>query len=163
MREFEHWYHYQWEEENPKTKTGVEGRMKTHVKKVAMALAMSEYSLDQLVTRHHIEHSIELCTGLYKNYIVMASESGANPSAHPAALLIRYLGTSPGYELAKNTILGRHLGDFNEEILDGAAKQLEAAELAWIIEEDGKTSYKLTPKCLEMYSLVRSEKKGVAT
>lgn len=158
LAEFEHWYHNQWEEDNPKTKTGVEGRMKTHVKKVAMSLAMCEWDLDQLVLKRHIEEAISLCTGLYKNYVVMASESGMNPSAHPAALLVRYLGTSAGYELARNTILGRHLGDFNEDILDAAAKQLEAAELAWIINEDGKISYRLTPKCLEMYSLVKKQK-----
>lgn len=156
MKEYEHWYEFQWEEENPRTQTGIEGRMKTHVKKVAMALAMSEWSLDPIVRKPHIEYAIELCTGLYKNYIVMAQESGNNPSGHPAALLIRYLATSPNYELRKQTILQRHMGDFNEEILGDAAKQLEQVNYLYIIEDGTSTSYRLTPECLAMYSLTRS-------
>lgn len=160
IAEYEHWHDNQWDEENPRTKTGIEGRMKTHVKKVAMALAMCEWSLDSVVRKEHMEHAIEMCTGLYNNYVVMASETGINPDAYPAATLIKYLASSPNYELAQKTILSRHLGDFNMELLKAAAKQLEDAGLADVVEEDGKTSYRLTKRCLEMYSLVKGEQKS---
>jgi hypothetical protein len=157
MAEFEHWYLHQWDEENPRTQTGIEGRMKTHVKKVAMALAMCEYDLDQIVRKKHIEYAIELCTGLYRNYIVLASEAQASPTAHPAAILIRLLGTSPGYELSQRTILSRHLGLFNSEILEKAAGDLEAAGLALRVEDGNKISYRLTKQCVEAYSLTKNK------
>ncbi len=157
--EYEHWYMNQWDEDNPRTRTGVEGRMKTHIKKVAMALALCEWNLDPVVRKQHIEHAIELCVGLYKNYIVLSAEAGSNPTAHPMAQLIRYLGTSPNQELKRKTILSRHLGDFNPDILSEAAQQLEEGNLIYIIDTNGEISYKLTPQCMEMYSIVKKKTK----
>lgn len=160
MSEFENWYDTQWKdnEENPKTTTGIEGRMKTHVKKVAMALAMCEGSLDMVVRRIHVDTAITLCLGLYKNYQVLAAESGKSPTAHPAAVLIRLLSDAPNYELSRAIILRRKLGEFNPTILDETVLTMQQAELLNEINCGNEVSYRLTTKCLEMYEGLKQKK-----
>lgn len=153
--EFEHWYDVQWEytENNPRTKTGIEGRMKTHIKKVAMALAMCEENLDLVIRKRHIEIAIELCVGLYKNYQLMSQESGKSPLAHSGAILLRILSLSKEFQLARKTILRRNVGEFSVELLDQTVATLIAGELISEVNQSNETYYRLTPYALELYGI----------
>jgi hypothetical protein len=153
---FEHWYDVQWEptESNPRTKTGIEGTMKTHVKKVAMILAMCEPELDLVIRKRHVEIAIDLCVNLYNNYKLLASETGKSPTAHPAAILIRLLSLSPGYALPRKIILRRNIGEFNIAILDETVAALTAADLIIEISESNEVSYRLTSNALEIYGII---------
>jgi len=166
MREFEVWYHTQWDEDSPETKTGVEGRMKTHIKKVAMLLAMCESELELIVRKRHIEYAIELCVKLYVNYKILSSESGENPNAHSAALLLRLLALAPEQTLARKIILRRNLGEFNPELLDSCVKQLVESELAVEVNANNTIYYRLTAKAIDWYHRElerKSKEKGATT
>lgn len=156
--EFELWYNTQWDEENPKTKTGIEGRMKTHVKKVAMALAMCEFELDKVVRKKHVEQAIVVCLRLYKNYQILAAEAGRSPTAHPAAILMRLLLLAPGFELTREMILSRNLGEFDTTILENTVLTLEGAGLITNMMADNKSTLKLTVKALQLYQTLDSAK-----
>jgi hypothetical protein len=160
LKEFEFWYDTEWKdnEENPKTTTGIEGRMKTHVKKVAMAIAMCEGNLDLWVRKIHVEFAIELCLRLYRNYQILSSESGKSPTAHPAAILIRMLSGQKDYTLSRKSILRMKLGEFNPTILDEVVLTLQGAELLVEVSEGNEVSYRLTTKCLEMYQILKQNK-----
>jgi hypothetical protein len=161
---FEHWYEIDWEEAetNPKTKTGIEGRMKTHIKKVAMALAMGEPELDLRVKKEHVDRAIDMCLSLYKNYQVIAAESGASPVAHPAALLIRILAESPRFEASRKTIIRRNLGTYSIEIIDQTVATLQGADLIDEVNANNEVSYRLTAKALEAYEGIIQVQKKVA-
>jgi hypothetical protein len=157
--EFDNWYTTQWavHEDNPSTKTGIEGRMKTHVHKVSMLLAMGEKELDFCVKREHVEYAIELCTGLYKNYQILSSEGGKASSAHSSALLLKILHEAPQYELSRRIIIRRNLGEFPVDVLDATVLQLREADLICELNSSNEVSYRLTSKALEIYE--RAEKK----
>lgn len=158
--EFENWYHNQWDEENPKTKTGIEGRMKTHIKKVAMLLAMGEWELDKLVRKRHVEEAITYCLRLYRNYQILAAEAGKSPTGHPAAILMRLLLLAPNNTLTKRTILSRNLGEFDVDILTTTTATLEAAGLIVETMSGNESAYCLTPKALELYLEVGTAQSG---
>jgi len=123
-----------------------------------MALAMCEGSLDMVVRRIHIDAAIELCLGLYRNYKVLAAESGKSPTAHPAAILIRLLFEAPNNELSRAIILRRKLGEFNPTILDETVLTMQQAELLVEVNSGNEVSYRLTSKCLEMYDGLKKAK-----
>jgi len=152
-QEFDNWYTTQWciHEDNPSTKTGIEGRMKTHVHKVSMLLAMGEPELNLHVRKEHVEYAIELCTGLYKNYQILSSEGGKASSAHASALLLKILHEAPSYELSRRIIIRRNLGEFPVDVLDATVLQLREADLLAEVNSSNEVSYRLTSKALEIY------------
>jgi hypothetical protein len=154
LQEFEHWYEVQWEEfeNNPRTRTGIEGRMKTHVKKVAILLAMCEEKLEMLVRRKHVSEAIGLCVGLYKNYQILSMEAPqAVNGVAPAAILLKLLQNAEGNELSRVTILQRNLGDLNPEVLDSCVIQLNQAELLVEVNDGNKIMYRLTSGAKQLY------------
>jgi hypothetical protein len=146
--EFENWYG-SWDEEGDKT--GLKMRMKTHIKKVAMCLAMAEECLDLIIRRPHVEEAILLCLGLQKNYQILTMEAGNSPNAHPAALIMRALVEAKDYRLSKTVILRRFVGELTVEILDSVILQMTGAELITEHIADNRSIYVLTPQALEIY------------
>jgi len=163
LKEFEHWYNVEWEdfENNPRTRTGIEGRMKTHVKKVAMLLAMCEKDLDKVIKREHIVTSIEMCVGLYKNYQVLSMEAPQTINGiNPAAILLRLLQQSRDHELDRVTILRRNLGELTVEVLDNVVLQLTQAELINEVMEGTKILYRLSPEGIALYEQAKKNVNG---
>lgn len=157
--EFNNWYMNQWSEDNPKTKTGIEGRMKTHVMKVSMLLSLCEWDLEMVIRKKHVDLAIELCTKLYKNYQLISMEGGTSPTAHPAALMLRMLRNSPNNELPRTTILRRNIGEMNVTVLDEVVNSMKEAELLIETNCSNVVAYRLTEKALELLEESESKKK----
>lgn len=164
LKEFEHWYDIQWEEfeTNPRTRTGIEGRMKTHVKKVAMLLAMCEGSLDLVVRHKHVVESIGLCVGLYKNYQILSMEAPQSVmGVNPAAILLRLLQQSPKFELDRVTILRRNLGELTVDVLDAVIIQLTQAELIQEVMDGTRITYRLSKEGITLYEQAKANVNGI--
>lgn len=146
--EFELWY-ASWDEN--RGKTGIEGRMKTHIKKVAICMAVAEESLTLIVRKQHVDAAIDLCLGLHKNYQILSMESGKAVTAHPAALILRALIEAPEYQLSERILLRRHLGELNIDILAATIPSMEKAELITAVICDNQSTYRLTPLALKLY------------
>lgn len=157
-KEFEEWYAL-WDEDNPRTKTGIEGRMKTHVKKISMLLALCEENLDLVIRRNHVEYAIELCLGLYRNYQILSMEAGTSPTAPHAAILLRLLYNSTNNTLSRTMILRRNLGEFNATLLEETVTTMAQAGLIIEVQESNTIYYKLTKAALELYEETKKEKR----
>ncbi len=154
-KEFQFWYDH-WDEN--RGKTGIEGRMKTHIKKVAICMAVSEPNMDLLVRRCHVEEAIDLCLGLHRNYQILSMESGKAVTAQPAALILRALGEAPDFQLSERVLLRRYIGELNVDILASVIPTMEKAELIISVISDNQSTYRLTPKALEIYQSKNGEK-----
>jgi len=146
--EFSSWYE-QWDENQDKT--GVAGRMKTHIKKVGMCLVVADGTGELRIRKPHIEEAIDLVIPLYRNYRVISMESGKAATAEPAALILRILGESKDYRMKERTMLRRFLGQLNIQILTDVMPTLEKAELVMSITENNEQTYVLMPKAIELY------------
>lgn len=151
--EFVEWYE-SWDEN--RGRTGIEGRMKTHIKKIAMILAMCEPEAIPLVRKRHIEYAIELCISLYRNYQILAME-GATENVHPAAIVLRMLGEVENYTLSRKLIIRNNLGTFTGAIMDETANQLVEADLIMVRVLNEEHCYCLTPKAMELYGKVKEK------
>lgn len=158
IREFGGWYDL-WEENNPRSKTGIEGRMKTHIKKVAMVRAMGEEDLDLIVLKEHMEWAIEMCLGIYRNYAAFTQGTTGPKNVRPEAVLLKLISDSPEHCLNRKSILRNNLGDFNVEILGECQITLEDAELIHVINQDNEIYFKFTSKAEEIYGQAEREGK----
>lgn len=148
LDEFDGWYKV-WDES--KDQTGTAGRMKTHIKKVAMCLCMADEAFELMIRKRHIEEAIELCIGLYKNYRILTMEAGKAITAHPTALILRALAQAKNYQLDERGLLRRFLGELNITILGEVIPNMEKAGLIIVTIVENETTYRLTPLALDLY------------
>lgn len=153
-------FHESWDEEANRSKSGIEGRLITHIQKVSLILAMSDGEMEKVIRKSHVEQAIDLMMALYRNYQLLSMESGGSQVAQPAAILLRLLATAPNYTLERRGILRKNFGEFDLERLDTTVATLEAADLICVIMNGNEVWYKLTGKALEMYKKILNEGEG---
>lgn len=102
-KHYDEWYNEFSPIEENSSKTGIEGRIHTHVLKLAMVKSVAE-RLDRVITRKHIEEAIYECIELLPNYKLF-SGGNTGPLEKIGRELIILLLESDNYTLPKHKIM----------------------------------------------------------
>ena len=125
--------------------TGVIERIHWGVLKLALILALSQ-DYDMVVKKRHVEEAIDLCTGILKNYEVLAMGTGKSMSADAAAIFLAFLWEKGGSATRKD-VLRMNWSHFDVVTLDGSLiPTLEGAGLIKTLGVDNEVGYELTDR-----------------
>lgn len=132
-------------------RAGVIARMHTGVLKVAILLAAARDDFDMTVREEDVEHSIDLCLGLVKNYKQITVVSGKSELANPMNLMLAELLKEKDHCIQRRVLIQRLLGSLDSTIMDRCTETLIDAEFIHITSKGGVPAYKLTDKFLKTY------------
>lgn len=132
-------------------RAGVIARMHTGVLKVSMLLAAARKDFSMTVREADVEHSINLCLGLIKNYKQITVVSGKSELANPMNLILAELIKDKDHCIQRRVLIQRLLGSLDSNIMDRCTETLIDAEFVVVTSKGGVPAYKLTPKFLETY------------
>lgn len=129
--------------------SGVEGRLGTHVKKIAMLLAANELSLH--IKQNHIEEAIAICLALLPNYQTFVMSSGKSTIQQAGSTLLTYLLNKRNFLEAKKMILRDNWSNIDLETFEKLVTQFETAGMMKsVIMENREIGYQLTDQCIQL-------------
>lgn len=149
------WYH-SLEHLNLYTKTGFEGRIHTHVLKIAITLAASkpgfrtEHNLPRKVTMEEIDTAINMVWKLFPNYRKFMLGTGRSPISVAQGQIATALLNAPDHAMTYRDLLNKFFSDIDKETLDKVMENFEAAELVIQRSNKGTPGYKATEKLLNL-------------
>lgn len=114
--------------------SGIEGRIVTHVIKLAMVISAS-IRLDMVITRDHVLQAIDECNKILKNYKRIVVGAGRSILSEPLQAVIAELYKQKSHRLTRRQIMQRLLGDIDLETLN---KVVETAQIAGYITYEQK-------------------------
>jgi len=123
-------------------KSGVLGRIHTHVLKIAMILAANQLSL--IVTEKHMEVAITECIKLLPNYKSFTLMKGKSTISETGEIVILALLHAPGYRMSQNTLLANNWQNFDLELLEKLMNTLQVGGLVQRYIEGNEISFQLT-------------------
>lgn len=116
------------------SKSGIEGRLPTHVMKLSMILSASD-GYDRVINRDHVIKAIDECNKLLKNYKMIVMGTGRSILSEPMQAVIAELYKQKNHGLSRRQILQRLLGDVD---LDTLNKVIETAQSAGYLTYEQK-------------------------
>lgn len=148
--EFRNWYiPFRDEYSRKPEKTGILGRIHTHILKLAMVLTANDMSL--IITKKHIEEAMAECLILLPNYnTFMLNTTGKSNIKEAGEIVLEELYNAPQHTLTIRTLLSKHWSKFDLELLEKLGVTLEAGGLIFRLTQGNEISYQLTGKCLEL-------------
>lgn len=147
---YDEWYNSFEPLEENSSKTGIEGRIHIHALKLAMIKSVAE-RYDRVITRQHIEDSINECLDLLPNYALFAGGS-AGPLEKLGREIIMLMLESNNYSVKKKELWWRFYTHGNTTINNILEALVEAGNLrAFTNVDDSELYYGLTVEFLERY------------
>lgn len=144
-------------------RAGVIARMHTGVLKVSMLLAAAREDFKMTVRQADIEHAIDLCVGLIKNYKQITVVSGKSDLANPMNLILAELIKEKDHCIQRRILIQRLLGNLDSQILDRCCETLIDAEFIVVTSKGNSPAYRLTEKFMTVYEQELNPKiKGTA-
>lgn len=135
--------------ESKANKTGAEGRIHTHVLKMAMLLAAAEYQ-ELKIDVPILEKAIDKCLGLFTNYRRLTLGIGQSKDKELQVIFLKCLweaGESKNYALSRRELCSKVLWDMSAEDVDRIERTL--AEGNHISIKGQK--YSLTERSIEFF------------
>jgi hypothetical protein len=132
-------------------RAGVIARMHTGVLKVSILLAAARKDFNMTVQEKDVEHAIDLCLGLIKNYKQITVVSGKSDLANPMNLILAELIKEKDHCIQRRVLIQRLLGSLDSQIMDRCTETLVDAEYIGVTIKGGAPAYNLTKKFLENY------------
>jgi hypothetical protein len=147
--EYESWY-------NPfreaylkrRDRTGIIGRIHTHILKLSMILAAND--LSQCILKRHIEQAIEECLNLMPNYDKFTMSNAKSEIGAIGGTVITELLSAKDYMLSRKVIIRNNWQAFDMSLLDKAVVALEEAGMIKQHQTKDGIFYQLTKTCLDM-------------
>lgn len=130
-------------------RSGIYGRLHTHIKKISVVLAANEKSI--IIKGNHMEKAIEDCTGLLQNYNMFIMASGKSTLTEISALVLKDLLVAPDHRLSRKEILWRYHSETDGETLDKAMMTLEGGGIVQSIAGNNGMEWQLTAKSIEKW------------
>lgn len=142
--------------EGIKTKTGYEGRVHNHVRKLAIVDAASEPGFNRIIEAKYIENAIdELGTLLHEYKKLTLTDAGSQSGAHVTFIVQElFKQKAKEYSLTRKDLLHKGFGRYNVTEFDEAMKYLENSDFVKHQSTNGVASqsvYKLTSNFLDKY------------
>jgi hypothetical protein len=148
-RYYDDWYNSI--EDDKFDRAGVIARMHTGVLKVSILLAAAREDFKMTVREADVEHSLDLCLGLVKNYKQITVVSGKSELANPMNLILAELIKEKDHCIQRRVLIQRLLGTLDSSIMDRCTETLIDAEYLTVTAKGGVPAYKLTDKFLVSY------------
>lgn len=129
--------------------TGAANRLPDNILKVAMLMSLSE-SLSLVITKDHLEKSMDACYGFAVNVKNTLEGRGKARLAEPMRIFATELAASAddGKRVYKATLLRKHRGHFDAADLEQMVQTFITCEMITVHSSDGKTFYEPTQKVL---------------
>lgn len=155
------WYHA-FEMEEYKTQTGYEGRIHTHIQKLAIILSASHAEFfeqdTKIISVESLKESIELCMNLLTLYKKMTYSAGIAPNAQYLQEVVKELMKAKEYHLTRMQLLMNLHSNVTGVQLDEIMNDLEGSGLAVAQSKNGAPGWKLTQKFLDQFRVVKHDK-----
>lgn len=150
-KEYESWYKPFRESYRDKhDKSGIVGRIHTHVLKLAMILAANDLTIE--LDKCHIEQSISECLELVPNYNIFVMASGKTDISSAGAIILGDMMQDSSFSISRRDILRRYWTHVSKDTLDEFISHFEMA--GFITAQNSSNGdgiiYTLTNKCLQM-------------
>ena len=166
--EYDRWYKNFPLEKMPAI-TGYEGRIQSHVQKLCMIDAASEYAISPLTTKFTykirldtLNRAIKECEELIATYTRITKGSGESPDALPLQLFLDSVMTARDHKITKSEILTKHLGNMTLSQLDEIVSRMLQANLIVHESINNEIGYSATEKLRrEMNPNSNHHKRGV--
>lgn len=100
---------------NIEDRIGFNGRIDTHIKKIAIMLASARCDFDMVIKKEEIEEGIELVVGLKKNYKKFLAGIGMSNQAAQSALVFREIYKAKNHHISRKMLFRNLLGDLDSE------------------------------------------------
>lgn len=149
------WYH-SLHQKDLHTKTGYEGRIHTHVLKLATIFAASKPGFRSkndtpaTITVEDVELAINKVGGLLPNYKKITLGTGKSPISIAQGQIATKLLNAKDHHMTYRDILNDLFGDVDKETLEKVMDNLVAADLVVIKSKNGMPGYKATDKLVNL-------------
>lgn len=150
------WYHTL-DFEKLRTRTGYEGRMQTHVQKVAVILAAARSNFDRIVELEDVQYAIKLVTERLIIYKKMMYGSGQAPNASFQVLVSNELYKSKNNWMSRMQLLFNLHGNVTGTQLDEIMKDFIDSGLIIESSNKGTMGYKMTQLFLDQIAGMKAE------
>lgn len=131
-------------------KAGVTQRLHAGALKLSMIIAASQGCME--ISEAQMEDAIMRVTSLRGNYEIFAMKSGKSEQAEVGALLLGALWKAPKHELTRKAFMFNNWQNCTAEGLDAVVMTLEAAEMVKTVASSSQVAYKMTPKCIAVFT-----------
>lgn len=153
---YEKWYETT-DFDSEESATGLEARLSTHVKKVAMALRLAEAPVGLDLHTVHIERAIEQVMSLVPTYRLIVSGAGTTEITKVSSLLLtsllrEALKNQANHALTRSSLLQKHWSETDVDTFDKALNTLSHAGYVKITSSGQIIRYSATEKAIEMYT-----------
>lgn len=148
VKEYDGWYlpfHDAYKEK--KEKTGIVGRIHTHVLKVGMTLAANDLTV--CVQKKHMEEAIDLCLNLLKHYNTFTMSNAKTDLGNIGGAIVLDLCTAKDNLLSRKAIVRAHWQNMDMDLLDKAVDALKEAGMIEVITSRTEIYYRLTKTALD--------------
>ena len=125
---FDTWYHEQDFEKND-SETGLEYRLTVHILKVAMMLALSEESLEKIVTLTHLKTAMDMILALVPGYRMFSTNVMVSEEQKQSVLVMKVILKQNGGWLEKREILRHHWFELDMAIFSSIVEKLSMANM----------------------------------
>lgn len=132
-------------------RSGVVGRIHTHVLKLAMILAADELTTE--LDHRHICTAIDECIALIPNYNIFVMSAGKSNISEAGSIILGDMLQNPKFSITRKDILRRYWTHIDQDTLDKLIVHFEGAGLIVASTSQDKAeglTYTLTTKCLQM-------------
>ena len=154
-RLYNDWYH-SLHNKDLNTKTGYEGRIHTHVLKLATILAAAkpgfrkQDNTPNSIAAEDVENAINKIGALLPNYKKITLGTGKSPNSYAQSQIAVKLLNAKEQTMSYRDLLNDLFGDVDKETLDKVMESLMAAELVVMKSIKGVPGYKATEKLLNL-------------
>jgi hypothetical protein len=148
-------------DENPDgDATGLSERLHDHILKVSLLLSLSE-SNALVITKPHLEKSIELCTGFTINTRRVIQGRGKSELSDKNKIFLDYLLSQDNFSALRRKVLSAKYGDIDAIDLDKIVNTLEQAGIISTEASSMGPIYKLSEQYANQFKTYIEQKKVI--
>jgi len=146
-------------EEDLDDKTGTVDRLKDHVKKVSMCMALAKRS-ELLIDVEDIEESLDLCGGLIKAATRLTAGQGSSKSSPFTKHVLEILMNSPNKTMTRRRMLQKGMGRYNSGEFDKTMDGLLESKLIEVTSVNRELAYQATDALSDWWGKVINVRKN---